>query len=274
VDFDAAELEKLIRSHGGQLLSSKIIEALKIDNAAAATTTAAASKKRKCYVVGWGGYMPSHLDIHPLLSQVKRNNLCDMQEVTPIWLYTCVTERKAITPSRLPILFSAANSRPIHLISAAPSKTDTKAPTKKTASSEKENPSPPPDIRISITGFSGSKRTAIMHLIKAMGATYDDSMRTSTTHLICEKGVAVGGSKKYDKAVEWKIRVVAVDWLYHVAQYGFDGKDSGNAKKKNKKNATDKGEDDAASNGIGGGCEHLFPVVAGDAAAGDASSFS
>lgn len=202
VDFDSNDLEKSIRAHGGQMLSLKLLEALKIDGATIKTSQEA---KRKCYVVCWGGYTSAHLEIHPLLAQVKRHALCDLLEVTPIWLQTCFSEHKIISPSRLPIIF-VPGSRPIRSLSkidGATKTTSTKVAT----------------IRLSITGFSGSKRTAIIHLIEAMGLAYDNSMRTSTTHLICREA----NGPKYEKAVEWKLRIVSIDWLYHIAQHGYSG---------------------------------------------------
>jgi hypothetical protein len=76
----------------------------------------------------------------------------------------------------------------------------------------------PKSVRISITGFVGSKRTALIQLIQAI-ATYDDAMRTSTTHLICKEA----SGNKYDKALEWKLHIVSQEWLYHVMEYGYSG---------------------------------------------------
>ena len=197
VDFDCTELGNVITQNGGQMLSQALLDALKADQAAAAT-------KRTCYVICWGG--ASTHDVHPLLSQVKRYQLCDVLHVAPVWLLTCATEQKCIQPSHLPELFQP-NNRPMYAFST---KKDGKGKKQISATSMK---------RISVTGFSGSHRTAIIHLITSMGGVYDDSMRTSTTHLICREA---GVGKKHEKAVEWKLHVVSVSWLYHVARYGFD----------------------------------------------------
>lgn len=209
VDFDSPHLERAIRAHGGQLLSPKMVEALKIDAAGGA------APKRRCYVIGWGGYTPSHMEIHPLLSQVKRHGLCHMEQVTPIWLHTCLTEERVVTPSRVPEIF-CPDSRPIH-----------KLVDKKLDDT--------PTVRVSVTGLSGSQRTAVMHLVEAMGARYDDALKSSTTHLICR---APEGAK-YWKAVEWNLHRITIEWLYHVAAYGLAGE-----------------------NGTAGqGCEDRFPIV-------------
>jgi len=214
VDFDSEELEKLIKAHGGQIICSKLLEAIKVDRAKAD------DEKRTCYVIWWGGYTSSHLSMHPLLAEVQRHDLCDMVHTTPIWLQTCISEQKCATISRYPVLF-APSSWPIQALNHSSAEPVKKKP-----------------IRISITGFSGSKRTAIVHLIQAMGAVYDDSMRTSTTHLICREA----SGQKYEKAIEWKLHVVSVDWLYHVARFGCYG-ENGKA---------------------GFGCECRFSIVTSD----------
>jgi hypothetical protein len=45
-------------------------------------------------------------------------------------------------------------------------------------------------------------------------------MRVSTTHLIFRES----SGQKYEKALEWKLHVVTIDWLYPCAEYGYDGK--------------------------------------------------
>lgn len=234
VDFDPNELETLIRTNGGQLLSQKMMEALKVDQApgksnpnASLTLTASCSAKRTCYVIGWGGYSSSHLDIHPLLSQVKRHALCHVVEVTPIWLLACQSEQRLILPtSRNPDLF-VPGKRPIHRLG------DLVVPrsSQSTALNGKADKARP--LRISVTGFSGSTRSALVHAIQALGVAYDDAMHTSTTHLICREAKG----QKYAKAVEWGIQCVSMDWLYHVMKYGYQGE-----------------------RGDPGGCEATFPV--------------
>ena len=207
VDFAAADLELSIRSNGGQIISHKLLDALKVD------TRSNANKKRKLYAVCWGAYNASHIDLHPLVSQVTRDGLCHVVAVTPIWLCTCLSEGKVISPRHMaPILvprkFAWQSVKPLHF---------------------------------SISGYSGSTRTALIHFIQAV-ATYDDSMiRGQTTHLIINQA----SGEKYEKAVEWGLHVVELEWLYHVTQYGIHGvsADSHTAKK-----------------GLGG-CEANFPPL-------------
>jgi hypothetical protein len=202
VDFDSQQLETSIRSHSGQMLSLKIVEALKVDRAVANAKDG--SDKRKCYVMCWGGggtNIQQQITIHPLLSQVKRYDLCELVEVTPVWLYTCCSEERIVGVDRCPILMGP-QKWPIHLLAGITGGDKGKS-----------------NLRISVTGFSGSRRSAIVHFVKAMGAIYDDSMRTNTTHLICRESTG----QKYEKAVEWKLHVVTIDWLYHIARYGYGG---------------------------------------------------
>jgi hypothetical protein len=205
VDFDQADLEQTIRSHGGQLLSHKLLDALQVDARNTQTT------KRKLYAVCWGAYNTSHLDLHPLLSQVKRNDLCNLISVTPIWLSTCLAEVKVMSPQHMPSILSP---REFPWCALGP-------------------------IHISISGYSGSKRTALCHFIQAV-AIYDDAMaRGQTTHLIVKQAKG----DKYEKAKEWGVHVVSIEWLLHVVQYGMGGAPAhGQALTKQ-----------------AGGCEHRFP---------------
>lgn len=202
VDFDATSLEETIRMNGGQMLSLKLVEALRAD---AGKQTL---EPRSCYVICWGGYhATTQMSIHPLLAQVKRFQLANVHEVTPIWLQTCVADQRKCAPHALPPLFQP-QAWPLRLVQT--SRTHVKGTTKLVT-----------ELKISITGFLTPERTAIIQVIQAMGATYDDTMRTTTTHLICKEAVGT----KFEKAVQWGLHVLSVDWLYHVAQYGYHGHD-------------------------------------------------
>lgn len=54
-------------------------------------------------------------------------------------------------------------------------------------------------------------------MLQEIGAGYTDNLTSKNTHLICK--YAVG--KKYEKACEWGLHVVSVEWLYHVMRYGY-----------------------------------------------------
>jgi hypothetical protein len=79
-------------------------------------------------------------------------------------------------------------------------------------------------IKVSVTGFVGSERTGIIHVLRVLGALYTENMRSSNTHLICKETKG----PKYDKAVKWGLHVVSVNWLYHIMEYGLGGKDGDN----------------------------------------------
>ena len=63
VDFDATELESIVRVHGGQMLTMKLLEAIKEDVKNKGT------QRRKCYVVCWGG--APRLELNPTLSMLR-----------------------------------------------------------------------------------------------------------------------------------------------------------------------------------------------------------
>jgi twin BRCT domain len=140
--------------------------------------------------------------------------------VTPIWLQTCVTEQRCIPPQQYPDLFVPMKDF-MHKFNGtkratngndrlALSKTDT--------------------IRLSMTGFSGFRRSSLVHLIQAMGGIYDDDMLKNTTHLLVEtisnnsKGNNMNEhhspGPKYCKAMEWKLQIVDLGWLFQVARHG------------------------------------------------------
>lgn len=219
VDFCSKELEHSIRAHGGQLISSKLVEALKVDN----SNKSAGVERRKCYVIGWGCFTKSHLLIHPLLAQVKRQDLCDVVEVTPVWFKTCLSEQKCVSAEQLPVLFKP-KSWPIRSLIGARGGKQREAKNSESGGGKATTATLPRQLRVSVTGLTGSRRAATVHLLEAMGAFFDDSMRTSTTHLVCS--TRKGSGLKFEKAIQWKLHVVTVEWLYHVAQYGYSGENN------------------------------------------------
>lgn len=196
VDFDSKDMEKLITLHGGQMLSTKWLDALKADS------QLDDCQRRKCYIVTWGGYAPSHITIHPLLAQAKSQNLCALIPVSPIWIQTCVLDEKVPSPEKHPLLFQPQ--------SWAMRRLDSDVSTSKKVGLR---------IKVSVTGFVGHERTGIIHLLRAIGAEYTESMRNSNTHLICKENKG----PKYQKALEWGLHVVSVDWLHHIVQHGYGG---------------------------------------------------
>jgi topoisomerase (DNA) II binding protein 1 len=192
VDFDAGQLTSDILSNGGQILSAKVLEALKADS------KRQEAQRRTCYVIFWGGYSPTHMSIHTLLSQIQKDDLANLVSVTPIWLQTAITDGKLPSRTKPAVLFQP-QSWPLRVL--------------------------PSCLKIAISGFVQPERTAIIQLIQAVGASCTDSLKPHNTHLICRhpKG------PKYEKAVEWKLHTVSIDWLYHVVRYGYGG-EKGNEK--------------------------------------------
>ena len=190
VDFDAQLLTEEILSNGGQMWSSKVVEALRADQCRRDVT----ARPRTCYVVFWGGFTKTHISMHTLLSQIQNGDLCSLVMVSPIWLKTCIVDGSI--PSsirRRPLLFQP-QAWPLRRLHDC-------------------------GIKLAVSGFVGAERTGLIQLIRAVGALYTEHLKPSNTHLICRdpKG------PKYEKALEWKLHVVTVDWLYHVIRYGYYG---------------------------------------------------
>jgi twin BRCT domain len=221
VDFSSTDLEALVTCHGGQLLSDTILRALQSDG------KGSFGGKRTCYVVCWGGgsgtSWSQQEEWHPLLPLVRRDRLCDVISVTPIWLQTSVTEQQCISPQRYPDLF-VPTKYPMYKFNSIKRVADGKGTLAVCRESKTDT------IRLSITGFSGFRRSSLVHLIQAMGGVYDDDMLKSTTHLLVQtisdnpKGNDTNEDHsrgpKYCKALEWKLQIVDVEWLFQVARHG------------------------------------------------------
>ncbi|GKY98617.1 hypothetical protein MPSEU_000818400 [Mayamaea pseudoterrestris] len=225
VNFDAAALEQTVHSHGGRLLSQQLLEAIKTD-AYRDTLHDEHQRQRKLYIVIWGAYTSDCIALDPLLSQAM--GVCQHFLVTPFWLQLCVAESKLVSPRRLDpkiseAIISPSNCYPWHKLG---------------------------DVHISISGFSGLDRTTLMHFIQAVAA-YDDAMvRHCTTHLIVKQATG----DKYDKAVEWGLHVVSLEWLWHVTKFGL----SGEVATTNQSYGSD--HDTLAKKGFILGCEKQFPA--------------
>jgi hypothetical protein len=113
--------------------------------------------------------------------------------VTPIWLKTCIVDGKLPASSNRKSLLFQPQPWPLQVLHK--------------------------EIILAVTGFVGSERTALIQLIRAVGASYTENMKPSNSHLICREAKG----PKYEKAIEWKLHVVSVEWLYHVVQYGYSG---------------------------------------------------
>ena len=183
VDFDTKELESSVRANGGQILTHTLVDAMAID-------AKNGTSRKRCYVVCWGG--APQLELHPLLSQLKRNNICDLILVTPIWLMACLGLKKLVTPSRMPALFIPQPWSFNNLKGA--------------------------NLRVSLTGFLGAEKAALAQAMEACNVKFLNAMTTDSTHLVCkEKATGL----KLEKALEWGVRIVSMDWMYFVFRHGY-----------------------------------------------------
>jgi hypothetical protein len=191
VDFDSKEQEASIRAHGGQILTRTLVDAMMMD-------AKNGTSRKKCYVVCWGG--APQLEHHPLLSQLKRNNACDLVLVTPIWLASCIAFQKLVVPGRIPEFF-IPQPWPFHNLKGA-------------------------NLRVSLTGFIGTEKLALVQAMKACNVQFLNEMTSRTTHLVCkEKATGL----KLKKALEWGIRIVSMDWMHFILRHGYsedDGPDN------------------------------------------------
>ena len=212
IDFDQKQLEHLIKAHGGQILSAKLVDALRADN----NQTTRGSAKRKCHVVCWGD-CPPRLDIDPLASKLEREELCDMVFVTPIWLNACVSVKKCIRPERMPLALQPQSWSMKSVLSL----TSQKGGNRTENSATSKHPSHRNQrLEIALTGFQGTEKVVIVHLIEAMGGVYHASMSNASSHLVFKKNPT---GLKLEKASEWGLHIVSIEWLYHILRYGYGG---------------------------------------------------
>lgn len=207
VQFNTTEIEKIVTANGGIFLSQSVIDFLRkcINNKETRLNTDMESQetKRICYVVASqaGSIQNDIASYNDLLTQVSKIPYFQIIPVTPVWIYTCVSNNVNMMPDIYPLLFQP-QSWFMQLLS-------------KSLNNGK-------GIIVSVSGFIGSERTGIKHMLRIIGAEYTENLRISNSHLICKdtKG------EKFKKAVEWGLYVISKEWLYHISQYGYGGKDN------------------------------------------------
>ncbi|XP_053384133.1 PAX-interacting protein 1-like [Mercenaria mercenaria] len=102
--------------------------------------------------------------------------------VTPFWLNDVLVKKKMLPPWQalhLPLLYSEEGQRPCS------------------------------NQIISITNFDGDDRDRVKQMITALGAKYTGYMTRSNSVLVCRRPEG----QKYQKAKEWQVAVVNVQWL-------------------------------------------------------------
>lgn len=204
VTFHADNIEKMIASHGGQILSKDGIRVLqRVSNnsntnpnsSTSASPTQVKNEKRKCYLVHLSGPfdLEKTIEKDALLRHISQRNLCNMIPVNAIWLQTCEASKMGIDPCQHEELFVPQS-----------------LPFRKLKNGIK--------LKVAVTGFMGAQRTAIRFTLVAIGAEYTENMSKENTHLICKEPTG----PKYLKAVEWGLHVVTEDWLFHIVQFGHE----------------------------------------------------
>lgn len=200
--FHADKMEKLILSHGGRILSKEGIRILQhIPSANDEKRNVPGepnSKERKCYIVHLGGTTTSFdfkrvVESDALLSLISQRNLCQLQAVNGVWVQTCDATRLEISPMSYEKLFMPQAQAMRRL------DTDVK-------------------VNVAVTGFVGEERIGLKMMLLAIGADYTENMSRDNTHLICREA----SGAKYVKAMEWNLHVVTVEWLYHIAYFGYE----------------------------------------------------
>ncbi|KAH7928309.1 hypothetical protein BV22DRAFT_1083119 [Leucogyrophana mollusca] len=71
-------------------------------------------------------------------------------------------------------------------------------------------------VHLSLSGLDQSEVCWIRRLLRALGVNLAPSFSRRSTHLLCPSGTGA----KFDKAKEWGIPVVSLDWLVEMAQKG------------------------------------------------------
>ena len=206
------KVERLIVSHGGRILSKEGIRILQktIPNPTSSSFSSLESKadsksqnqsqnqshERICYIIQHlGGVFDLERikNSDALIHHISQRNLCMLVPANAIWLQTCDVAMEEVPPSQYEKLFMP-QPQPI---------TRLKRGVK---------------VNVSVTGFVGVERIGLRMMLLAIGADYTENMSRDNTHLICREA----SGPKYEKAIEWKLHVVTVEWLYHIAYFGHD----------------------------------------------------
>ncbi|KAI0084130.1 hypothetical protein BDY19DRAFT_973992 [Irpex rosettiformis] len=72
------------------------------------------------------------------------------------------------------------------------------------------------DLTVSISGLEEAEACWVRRLLRALGANFAPSFSRRTTHLLCPSKTGA----KHDKALEWNIPIVDMDWLVCLAGTG------------------------------------------------------
>jgi hypothetical protein len=187
-----------------------------------------------------------------------------------IWFRACIADRSVYRVSDCADLFAPRKGVPIVSLNRESCGNVSSSLLSSSSSSSSSSPSslllcadaaaaaaavePAKKWIICISQFIDAERSAIVELIKVLGATYTEALRkVSTTHLVLLKNEG----QKYEKASEWGIECVDKAWLLRIA-YGDGGNSSsssGGADDGREPDDDDDagGEDHSGANGCAGG---------------------
>jgi len=223
--FDVPSIQSLIVLHGGQMLTSNVVEAERY------RARQQQASQKKCFVVIFGPIPFDFAEKNKIVTSsqdildlgIENPSLLDFAVdscptasvrfilVTPIWIRTCAQEGTEVNPEEFPLLFQPLPWNIKCLPSVAPLSNEGTRTDSDTVEEIK--------VRVAVTGFIGAEREGLAQMIKAIGAVYTDTLKVTNTHLICKEA----NGDKYHRAVKWGIHVVSADWLFQIARYGFFG---------------------------------------------------
>jgi len=209
VKFDEIEIQHIMQSNGGILLTKDIVNLRRKELKSNKDSTLA---PRICYIIHVSGsFLYEHaIKSNPILSHIKNHNLFQLIPVNPIWIQTCLIERAEVQVNVMPYLFQP-QTWALRLIPEA-------------IRMKASNNGKGVGIAVSVSGFPNIERSGIRHALTVIGAKYTENLPITNTHLICHPNAIKG--PKATKAKEWNLHIVTIDWLYHILKFGFKGENS------------------------------------------------
>ena len=143
----------------------------------------------------------------PLLGQLSKLGIVP-SPVSLVWVSACIEKNHRYEPEEYPKLFQP-QTWPVRLWNH----NGPPVPPKKKGGVEGRA------LLFSVSGFLDSSRYGIVTALREMGGPeYTENLSRRNTHLICKEARGA----KYEKAVEWGLHVVSIEWLYHVMRHGYE----------------------------------------------------
>jgi len=229
------QLQTQILEHSGILLTKELVQS--IQKSSSKKSLKQQYQNRVCYIV-MSRYCTSSNDtvdyfkchtknllVAKLMTFLKQYDIrIPTIQIMPFWITSCIDDNFVSCPTNYPSLFQMDHF--IQIIKQ-PSKLITPN------SRHKRTTTDSLAMKVAITGFVGTERCGIKQLLQYMTIQYTENMRRINTHLICKSA----SGAKYERALEWNIKVVSLDWLLHISRFGLSAgdecneNDGGNAEK-------------------------------------------